>query len=84
MIAGYPIAKCEYTPENDEYKKFQEELQSRMECDVISDFTNYIWDENYFYDAKYHLTEEGVQLRTEQLIVDIHNWMQKAQLKLEK
>ena len=31
---------------------------------------------DYFYDTKYHLTEEGAKVRTKQLIMDLKRWME--------
>ena len=36
---------------------------------------SYLIDEKYFFDSAYHLNDEGVQIRTRQLIEDIKSWI---------
>lgn len=72
VIAGYPIADGEYTPSKELYKEFQKELVSKVECKVISDFTDYFYSYDYFYDTQLHLTTDGAKLRTEQLSDDLN------------
>ena len=74
VIAAYPIVNCEYTPGEEDYIKLQEELKERLECPIISDFTDYMFDERYFFDSAYHLNDDGVEVRTQKLIEDITNW----------
>ena len=73
-VASYPIAYGEFTPSKSDYEKFQNDLENALDFEVISDFTDYFIPYEYFYDTKYHLTDEGVDIRTEQLIKDIKNW----------
>ena len=74
LVAGYPIGYGEYTPPAEQYKEFQRELASRLDCEVISDYTDYFIPYEYFYDTILHLDEEGTRIRTTQLIKDIKNW----------
>ena len=74
LLAGFPICEGEMTPSVTEYEKLQQELESRFECDVISDFSDYRIDYRYFFDGTPHLNEVGVNIRTLQLIEDIQNW----------
>lgn len=77
LIAGYPIGAGEYTPDASEYDAFEEELRTVLDCEVISHFTDYFIPYEYFYDTNLHLTLEGVDIRTKQLIADLKNWMNK-------
>lgn len=74
VIAGYPIADGKMTPKKEEYVRFQEELEKAVECEVISDFTDYMYDYKYFFDTKFHLITEGAKMRTVQLISDLREW----------
>ena len=74
LIAGYPIGYGEFTPEASLYDEFEKTLRERMDCDVISHFTDYFIPYDLFYDTKFHLDEEGAKVRTRQLIKDIENW----------
>ena len=76
LVAGYPIGEGEYTPAKKEFLAFQEELEKRLDCDVISDYTDYYIPYKYFYNTTLHLTEEGAYIRTEQLIKDLQKWME--------
>lgn len=75
VIAGYPIASGEYTPAAEKYEQFQSELEARMKCEIISDFTDYFIEYKYFYNTALHLNEDGVEIRTEQLIKDLKEWI---------
>ncbi|MCI8557511.1 MAG: hypothetical protein HFI19_07060 [Lachnospiraceae bacterium] len=74
IVAGYPIADGAYTPEKSEYEMFEAQLRERLECDIISHYTDYFIPYEYFYDSDLHLTEEGAKIRTEQLIQDLDRW----------
>lgn len=71
VIAGYPIMTGELTPGEEEYEAFQNELRERMECEIISDYTDYFYPKDYFFDSCQHMTNEGAIVRTKQLIEDI-------------
>lgn len=74
LVAGYPIADGPGTAPKADFTAFQRELESQLDCPVISDYTDYFFPYAYFYDTNYHLTEEGALLRTEQLIDDLRSW----------
>lgn len=75
LIAGYPIANGEYTPPKDLFVDFQNYLESTMDAPVISDFTDYFLDYKYFYNSDMHLNNEGKEIRTQQLIKDLENYL---------
>ena len=60
----------------EEYNKFQYDIENMVECPVISDFTDYIFDKKFFYMSNLHLTNEGAKLRTLQLISDLNEFLQ--------
>lgn len=76
LLAAFPIASGEYTPLVEEYEAFQEELESRLNFPVISYFTDYLMEYGYFYDTLFHLTDAGVEIRTNLLIEDLSWWME--------
>lgn len=78
LIAAFPIASGEFTPERQKYTEFQIKLEEKAECEVISDYTDYFFEYKYFYDSCYHLTSDGALMRTEKLIRDIQNWNQRV------
>lgn len=75
VIAGYPIVSCATTASDEEFVSFQNELEKRLDCPVISNYLDYKFDEMYFYDFVLHLTSEGAELRTQQLIVDLQKYL---------
>lgn len=74
LIAGYPIADGEKTPDKSVFEAFQAKLESMVDCEVISDFCDYFMPYEYFYNTHLHLTKEGADLRTKQLIADLERW----------
>jgi len=77
MIAGHPIPYGKYTAPRNEYIAFQKALIDKVECEIISDYTDYFIEYKYFYDTVNHLTDEGVKIRTNLLINDLKNWLSK-------
>lgn len=76
LVAGYPIAYGDYSTYNKEdFKQFEVELNNQLECDAISNYEDYFYSYDYFYDTVYHLTNEGAEKRTWQLVSDIKDWM---------
>lgn len=75
VVSYYPIADGEFTPDREAYHAFAEELESRLDCPVISDIDSYFFPYDCFFDTIYHLNEKGARLRTEQLIHDLQNWL---------
>lgn len=45
---------------------------------VISKIEDYFYSGIYFYEIDNHLSDEGVELRTEQLIADLAEWMERS------
>lgn len=76
LIAAYPIGQGELTVPKEEFEEFQKELENRLNCDVISQYTDYMYDYSYFYDTHMHLNSAGAAMRTRQLIEDIKRWQE--------
>lgn len=79
LVASYPIGKGELTVGEEKYKEAQTALEKELECPMISDYTDYFFSYDYFYDTDFHLTTEGAVCRTEQLIKDINQWKEQIQ-----
>lgn len=75
VVSFAPIADGEFTPDREGYHAFAEELESRLDCPVISDIDDYFFPYDCFFDTKYHLNAVGARLRTEQLIRDLQDWL---------
>lgn len=79
VVAGYPIAYGKYSVfDEEDFLKFQTELDAKLDCDIISDYTDYFFPYSYFFDTIFHLNEEGTEARTSQLIEDLENWIRKS------
>lgn len=74
VVAGYPIIYEQYVEPKQDFENFQEKLGTALDCDVISNYTDYFYPCDYFYDTSSHLTDEGAQTRTQQLICDLKRW----------
>lgn len=77
LVAGYPIGQGEFTPPAEVFENFEKDLRENLDCEVISKFTDYFIPYECFYDTYLHLNDEGVKLRTAQLIEDLLAWMKK-------
>lgn len=74
LVAGYPIGFGEFTPEPAKYDAFEKELRSKLDCEVISHYTDYFIPYDLFYDTFLHLSKAGARIRTQQLILDLMKW----------
>lgn len=74
LIAGYPIGNGKLTAPEEEFVQAQIKLKERLICSVISDYRDYMFDYSLFYNTTLHLTNEGAELRTDQLIEDLKKW----------
>ena len=77
LLGGYAIPSGPVTPPAEAYDRMQQELERLLDCEVISDYSDYLLDYQYFYDTQYHLTNEGTKLRTQQLKDDLLSWREK-------
>lgn len=76
VIAGYPIMYSRLNVDDEYMDTYQKDLETGFECAVISDWRDYAYPDEYFYDTEYHLTTEGAKIRTKQLISDLKNYLQ--------
>lgn len=81
LIAGYPIADTPFTPAREEYEAFQKELASKLDAPVISDFREYFFPIDYFFDTNVHLNNVGKKARTQQLISDLQGYFEETYAK---
>ena len=75
VVAGYPIAWYEQAPSKESYQAFGQELDEKLDCPVISDFTQYCFPKEYFYNTYLHMTNEGADARTRLLASDIQKYL---------
>ena len=75
-MTGYPIGSGKFTPDAKKFKAFQNKLEKKLDCPIISDFTDFFIPYEYFYNTELHLTPEGVRIRTMQTVNDLKRWMQ--------
>lgn len=74
LVAAYPIYHTKMSVEPAELVSFQEQLADRLDCPVISNYVDYMFNCRYFYNSYLHLNSEGADLRTMQLIADLKRW----------
>lgn len=75
LVAGYPIGAGEFTPSPELFDKYEAELREKLDCEVISHYRDYFIPYDLFYNTQLHLSKEGADIRTLQLISDIQRWM---------
>ena len=73
LVAGYPIGSGEFTPDVSQFDEFEAELRARLNCPVISHYRDYLIPYGFFSNSCYHLSAEGVDIRTKQLIQDLQS-----------
>lgn len=79
LAAGYPVYKGKRVVEKEKMAEFQAELQRKLSFPVISDFREYYFPPEYFFDSCFHLTKKGAEERTRILIKDIQRWKRSFQ-----
>lgn len=60
-------------------KDFVTKLKSLLDedhCPIISDICDYYFDDELLYDTAYHLTDEGADIRTKNLIADLKAYLE--------
>lgn len=75
LLAGRPIIDSPDRPDDAEYEAEYAQVKDGLEFEMISDWEDYLYPMDYFYDTNFHLNDVGRAYRTEQLIKDIENWM---------
>lgn len=60
-----------------EMQKLEALLQEELEIPVISRMKDYFYSGIYFYEIDNHLSDHGAELRTEQIIKDMKDWIEK-------
>lgn len=71
VIAGYPIAKTGSCSSEEDFSAFGYTIEKCSGCQCVSDFKDYIFPLDLFYDTQFHLTTEGADYRTSLLINDL-------------
>lgn len=78
LLAGYPIPYGKYTPPIEEFEAARKEIKTKVDIPLISNFRDYMFAYELFYNSSLHLNDEGARLRTEQLIKDLRGWMEQT------
>lgn len=79
VVAGYPIAYGKYAEFTEyDFDRFQSQLDELLDCEIISHYADYFYPYDYFYNTNLHLTTEGTEVRTTQLISDLENWLKRT------
>lgn len=55
----------------DKLSAFADFVEEKLDCTVISEINNYVYDAGYFYDTNFHLNDAGVRIHTVNLTRDI-------------
>ncbi len=57
--------------DEDSLKAFSKHLEKELDCPIISNITDYVYEAGYFYDTNFHLNEAGVKEHTVNLTKDL-------------
>ncbi len=57
--------------DDESLKEFSKYLKKKLDCPVISNITDYVYDAGYFYDTNFHLNDAGVKAHTVNLTKDL-------------
>ncbi len=75
MVAAYgPLIDCPDRPTDEEYEEAYKKVKAGLQFDLISNWKDYIYQMEYFFDTNEHMNDGGRVYRTEQLIKDLENW----------
>ena len=70
-VAAYPVMDDGQAPEPERFAAAVERLREGIDCPFISDFADYYYPPDLFYNTAYHMTSHGAHLRAEQLARDL-------------
>ena len=68
-----PMNKLGVQQEEEGILEYATYVRENIHCPIISNITDYILHEGYFYDTNYHLNDVGVYVHTANLIQDLEN-----------
>ena len=57
--------------DDESFKAFSKHLEKELDCPIISNITDYVYDAGYFYDTNFHLNVAGVKAHTVNLTKDL-------------
>lgn len=57
--------------DEESFKEFSKYLEKKLDCPIISNINDYVYDAGYFYDTNFHLNEAGVKAHTVNLTKDL-------------
>lgn len=68
-----PMNKLGVQQEEEGILEYATYVRENIHCPIISNITDYVLHEGYFYDTNYHLNDVGVYVHTANLIQDLEN-----------
>lgn len=75
LLACAPLIDSPERPTDGSYEECFMKVKESINFNYISNWENYIYPMEYFYDTNAHLNDFGREKRTQQLIEDIELWM---------
>ena len=70
-----PINQAAVRFSDKEANRFNRQLSERLDCEVIGDVRDTVYDSGYFYDTNYHLNDDGAILHTANAIKQIKEYL---------
>lgn len=75
LMTTYPVVDYQDPLGVKKFETFETVLRENLNCPIISRYEDYFFAKEYFYDTGRHLTQEGADLRTAQLIQDLKQYL---------
>ena len=70
-----PINKSAVRFTDKEATRFMKQLTEKLDCEVLGDVRDTVYDVGYFYDTNYHLTDDGATRHTANAIKEIKEYL---------
>lgn len=77
VLAAPPIMGEPSINDVNQIELMEDELRERLDVPVITNFKDYYYPKEYFFDTNYHLNDNGRNIRTMQFIEDLKIYLRK-------
>ena len=70
-VTAYPVMDDGHAPAPEKFRAVTDAMQEELSCRIISDFEDYYFPPEMFFNTAYHMTSNGAHLRSLQLADDL-------------
>ena len=76
LLSVYPVMDDEQAPSPEAFREVTASLDAKTDAAVISDFADYYFPPEMFYNTAYHMTSNGAHQRALQLAEDLQAYLE--------